>query len=86
MEVKKSLTGASAVPNSDDTSRVQICANSGENGLFAENLSLKLILTMALPITKIHLKRFETMTKKVLTKYESSSANICHIRTNSLQV
>ena len=53
MEVKKSLTGASAVANSDDTSRVQICANSGENGLFAENLSLKLILTMALPITNI---------------------------------
>ena len=62
MEVKKSLTGASAVPNSEDTSGVQICANSGEN---AEALSLKLLLTMALPITKIHLKRFETMTKKV---------------------
>ena len=56
MGVKISWTGASAVPNSEDTSRVQICANSGENGLFAENLSLKLILTMALPITKIHLK------------------------------
>ena len=39
MKVKKSLTGASAVPNSEDTAGVQICANSGEN---AEALSLKL--------------------------------------------
>ena len=53
LEVNKALTGASAVPNSKDTARVQICANSGEN---AEALSLKLLLTMALPITKIHLK------------------------------
>ena len=61
LEVNKALTGASAVPNSEDTARVQICSNSGEN---AEALSLKLFLTMALSITKIHLKRFKTKTKK----------------------
>ena len=60
LEVNKALTGASAVPNSEDTAGVQICANPGEN---AEALSLKLLLTMALPITKIYLKRFETLTK-----------------------
>ena len=61
LRVNKALTGASAVPNSEDTSRVQICANSGEN---AEALSLKLLLTMALPITKIHLKRVINYSKK----------------------
>ena len=61
LEVNKALTGASAVPNSEDTARVQICANSGEN---AEALSLKLLLTMALPITKIHLKRVINYSKK----------------------
>ena len=76
MGVKISWTGASAVPNSEDTAGVQICANSGVN---AEALSLKLVLTMALKITKIHLKRFTNYDKKVLTKYES----ICQIRTKS---
>ena len=76
MGVKISWTGASAVPNSEDTAGVQICANPGEN---AEALSLKLVLTMALKITKIHLKRFINYDKKVLTKYES----ICQIRTKS---
>ena len=55
MGVKISWTGASAVPNWEDTAGVQICANSGVN---AKALSLKLVLTMALKITKIHLKRF----------------------------
>ena len=59
--VNKALTGASAVPNSDDTARVQICANSGEN---AEALILKLVLTMALPFTQIHLNRFTNYDQK----------------------
>ena len=76
MGVKISWTGASAVPNSEDTAGVQICANSGVN---AEALSLKLVLTMAPKITKIHLKRFTNYDQKVLTKYEF----ICQIRTKS---